>query len=175
MREEDELLLDCLEDVYRAVEEPLKRVQRVRSIHVMKLEQWVDELRSQRRMFEEISLPTRLIVEHLLELQHKKGQVALETERINQPLTSVSSVNVEEFGIVKLILGELEIDWRDSNYSYYFYPDKVELRALDEKSAIKLFFSLAFGQQTFGNYPELLTLTNVSYIHPQLEKWLKEV
>lgn len=175
VREEDPILLECLEDVYHTFEKALKKAYQVRSIHVQKFEQLLVEIRSERRIFEDISLPARLIVEQLLESQFKVGQVAIETERLKQSFASVAHVKVEEFGIIHIKLGELEISWRDGNYSYYLYPDKVELRAADEKSAIKLFFSISFNRQTLERFPEILSSPNVVYIHPQLEKWMRKV
>lgn len=175
MREEDTILLECLEDVYHTFEKALKKAQKVRSIHVRKFEQILDELRSERRVFEDISIPARLIVEQLLESQFRVGQVALEAEYLKQPFTGVEAVKVEEFGIIRVKLGEVEITWRDSNYTYYLYPDKVELRAMDEKSAIKLFFSISFNRQTLERFPEVKTSPNVVYIHPQLEAWIRGV
>ena len=175
MREEDEALLECLEDVYYNFEIALKKTQKIRSIHVQKFEQLLNELRSERRVFEDISIPARLIVEQLLESQFKVGQVALESEYLRQPFTGVEAVKVEEFGIIRVKLGEVEISWRDGNYSYYLYPDKIELRANDEKSSIKLFFSISFNRQSLERFPEILTSPNVVYIHPQLEKWIRKV
>ncbi|MHB1651202.1 MAG: hypothetical protein ACYCVD_01840 [Desulfitobacteriaceae bacterium] len=175
MRENDDLVLECLEDVHYFVEEALKRVNKVRTVQITELEHILEELRSQRRTIEEISHPARLIVEQLLEAQLKSWQVALETEHFNQAYSSVRNVKVEEFGLIRVRLGDLEISWRDRDYLYYFYPDKVELRAVDEKSAIKLFFSLAFSLQAVEKFPEILSSPNVIYVHPQLEKWLKKV
>lgn len=173
MREEDEMLLECLEDVYHTFEKALIKAQKVRSIHVRKLEQILDELRSERRVFEDISTPARLIVEQLLESQFRVGQVAMEAEYLRHPFTGVEAVKVEEFGIIRVKLGEMEITWRDGSYSYYLYPDKVELRAKDEKSAIKLFFSIAFNRQTLERLPEIITSPDVVYIHPHLEAWIR--
>lgn len=175
MREEDSLLLECLEDVYHDFEKALKKVQKVRSVHVQKFERLLEELLSERRVFEDISIPARLIIEQLLELQFKVGQVALEAEYLRQPFVGVESVKIEEFGIIRLKLGDVEVKWRDGNYSYYFYPDKVELRATDEKSSIKLFFSIPFNQQILERFPEILKSPNVVYVHPQLEAWIREV
>lgn len=176
MREEDDaILLECLEDVYHTFEKALKKAQKVRSIHVQKFERVLEELRSERRVFEDISFPARLIVEQLLESQFKVGQVALEADYLRQPFTGVEAVRVEEFGIIRVKLGEVEILWRDGNYSYYLYPDKVELRAKDEKSSIKLFFSISFNRHSLERFPEILTSPNVVYIHPELEKWIRKV
>ena len=173
MREEDAILLECLEDVYHSFEKALKKAQKVRSIHVQKFEEILEELRSERRVFEDISIPARLIVEQLLESQFRVGQVALEADYLRHPFTGVEAVKVKEFGIICVKLGEVEITWRDGNYSYYLYPDKVELRAIDEKSAIKLFFSIPFSRQTLEKFPEIITSPNVVYIHPQLDTWIR--
>lgn len=175
MQEEDSILLECLEDVYHSFEKALKKTHLLRSIHAQKFEQLLTELQSERRVFEDISIPARLIVEQLLESQFKVGQVGFEAEQFKQGFTSVVFVKIEEFGMICVKLGELELSWRDGNYSYYFYPDKVELRATDEKSAIKLFFSISFNRQTLERFPEILTSPNVVYIHPQLEKWIRKV
>jgi hypothetical protein len=175
MSQDDFQVLECLDDIYLALEKSLKKIEPVRSIHRLQLEHWVDEIRNHRRIFEEISLPARLVVEHLMSIQLITGQVGLETGQLSQSFSSIRGINIEQFGIIKIMLGELEVSWRDENYSYYFYPDKVELRARDEKSGVKLFFSIAFTRQAVEKYPELLRSPKVSYIHPQLEKWLKKV
>jgi hypothetical protein len=168
---EDEELLDCIEEVYRVLAKALLHMKKTRSIYVTKLETWAEDLRSQRRIFEDITLPARLIVEYLIELEYKAGQVALESEHLRLSASKVCTVKVEEFGIIKIILGDMEISWRDSDYYYYFYPDKVELRANDERSSIKLFFSLDFSKHIFTKLTELSELPNVKYIHPQIEQW----
>lgn len=175
MREKDDIVLECLEKAHYNLEVTLKRVQKIRTVQVIKLEQVLQEFRTLRRTMEELTFPARLIVEQLFNVQLKGGQVALETEHFNQALSLVRNIKVEEFGLIKVWLGDLEISWRDRDYSYYLYPDKVELRAVDEKSAIKLFFSIPFSLQTVEEYPELLSSSNVAYIHPKLEKWLKKV
>jgi len=172
---DDTLILESLEDIYRHLTAALQRVNKDRSIHVKQLEEIADKLRSQRRTLEDISFPARLIVEHLLECYFKNGQVAVESAQISQPFALVTSVRVEDFGLIKAGLGKLELSWRDRDYSYYLYPDKVELRAKDEKSAIKLFFSLAFSIQEIERFPELLRSPALAYIYPALERWLRKV
>lgn len=175
MREEDFLLLDCIEDIHRVLEQSIKKISKVRSVHVTQLEEWAEELRNHRRIFEEISPPARLIIEHFMHCQQKSGQIALEAGQLSQTFSSIGGIKVEQFGIIKLKLGQLEVTWRDGSYSYYLYPDKVELRAVDEKSAVKMLFTLAFKRQTVEKFPELIHSPKVAYIHPQLEEWLKKV
>ena len=175
MRIDDMLFLESLEDIYQVIEQSLKKVSKVRSVHVAHFEEWAEEVRSLRRMFEEISIPARLIIEHLMHCRNKSGQVSLETGQMSLAFTSIGSIKVEQFGIIKIKCGELETSWRDSSYNYYFYPDKVELRAKDEKSAIKILLTYAFTQQIVEKYPELIHCPNVVYIHPQLELWSRQV
>ncbi|HWQ72329.1 MAG TPA: hypothetical protein VN370_08420 [Desulfitobacteriaceae bacterium] len=171
MNKEDAELLDCIEQVYCFLEKSLLHIKKVRSVHVTKLETWSEDLRSQRRIFEDISLPARLIIEYLLELQYNGGQVAIELDHLRLFPNNVCNVKVEEFGVIKVVLGDIEIFWRDYDYYYYFYPDKVELRANDERSSIKLFFSLDFSKHISARLAELNELPNIKYIHPQIEQW----
>ncbi|MEL1135284.1 hypothetical protein AAC978_08860 [Desulfitobacterium sp. THU1] len=175
VRKDDLLFLECLEDLHLVIEQSLKKVNKVRSVHVTHFEEWAEEIRNHRRIFEEISLPARLIIEHLMHCRHKAGQVALETGQMSLSFTSIGHIKVEPFGIIRLKCGELETAWRDSSYTYYFYPDKVELRAVDEMSAIKMLFTYPFTQQIVEKFPELIQCPNVAYIHPQLEQWTKQV
>lgn len=169
------LLLESLEDIHHVIEHSLKKISKVRSVHVHHFEEWAEEVRNHRRIFEEISMPARLIIEHLMHCRHKSGQVALETGQMTLAFTSIGSIKVEQFGMIKIKCGELETSWRDSSYTYYFYPDKVELRAIDEKSAIKILFTYAFTQQIVEKFPELIQCPNVAYIHPQIEQWSRQV
>src|SRR5665648_315481 len=97
MSEEDAILLECLEDVYHTFAKALKKAQKIRSIHVRKFEQILDELRSDRRVFVEISIPARLSVEQRLESQFRVGQVALEAEYLRHPFTGVEAVKAVSY------------------------------------------------------------------------------
>ena len=175
MRSEDMLVLEALEDIHNVLEQSLKKICKVRSVHVQQLEDWAEEVRNFRRIIEEISIPARLIVEHLMDCRHKAGEVSIETGQMTLAFSSIGSIKVEQFGIIRLQCGQLETSWRDNNYNYYFYPDKVELRAKDEKSAIKILLTYPFTQQILEKYPELIRCPNVAYIHPQLEQWSRQV
>jgi hypothetical protein len=164
--------MECLEDIYHFVENERRKTGKDPSVHSLLLEKLAQELLSQCRIFEEISYPARLIVEHLLEIQLKFGMAAIEADQILQNYMLVQYVRIEEFGLIRVGLGQLELSWRDGNYQYYLYPDKVELRAMDEKSAIKLFFSQAFSAQLIQRFPEVEQDQKVAYIHPEFKKCL---
>jgi hypothetical protein len=137
----DALVMESLEDIYHFIENERRKMGKDAFVHALLLERMAQNLLSQCRMFEEISYPARLIVEHLIDTQIKLGMAALESERVVQNFAMIQYVKVEEFGLIKVGLGHLKFVWRDGDYQYYLYPDKAELRALDEKTAVKLFFS----------------------------------
>jgi hypothetical protein len=47
----------------------------------------------------------------------------------------------------------------------------VEIRAKNERSSIKLFFSIDFSKNIMEKFAELPKANNVKYIHPQMEQW----
>jgi hypothetical protein len=127
-------------------------LKEIKSIYVYKIEQWEKEIRAFARILEDISLPSRLILEHILELKNKSGLMALEAESVHQGFVSINEVGVEEFGVIRVSAGTIELAWRDAEYNYLLYPDKVELRTIDEKAVIKLFFSQNFGRQLLHSF-----------------------
>lgn len=171
---DDALILECLEEVLRVISGSINNIQHNRSIDFRCLEQWAAEISDHRRIIEEISAPARMILEHILECKYKGAQIAVEAGQLSMRSASVLKIRVEDFGLIKLRLGELDLVWRDADYKYYFYPDKVELRAIDEKSAIKLFFSMAFSKQHVSRFSQLTKASNVVYIHPQIEQWIRK-
>ena len=71
---------------------------------------------------------------------------------------------------MSLIIDSLEITWRDADYNYMFYPDKVILRPKAAgKSDIFLYFSYAF---KYGNvlsrFPEVASDPQTIYWHQEL-------
>lgn len=172
---DDQILLDNLEGIYYELQNAIIRLKPTRSIYIKQLEKLADKISTQRKILEDISIPARLICEHILECQTKNGQISLEGDHLKQVSSPVGDLRIDDFGLICLVLGELEFAWRDENYTYYFYPDKVELRAVDEKSAYRLFFTLPFNRQTVAKFPEILYLPNVVYTHPQFEKWCEKV
>lgn len=168
---DDEKILASFERLFCALENESKNLKDIRSIHVEKIRELEQEIRAYARIFEDISLPARLILEHILELKHKGGQMALEAENITQYFSTITDVRVEEFGIIKIYTGSVQLSWRDEFYNYLLYPDKVELRTIDEKTAIKLFFSHAFGSQGIQRFNELKTSKQLLYLHPVLENY----
>jgi hypothetical protein len=169
---EDPILLESFERIFRVIENESKNLKDVKSIHVERVRHWEKEIRGYARILEDISLPARLILEHILELKVKSGQIAFEAENMVQGFSKIHDVRVEEFGIIKILMGNIQLTWRDEIYNYLLYPDKVELRTMDEKSTIKLFFSHIFGRQDVHKFSAVAQSSQLLYIHPVLQRYI---
>lgn len=171
---DDEILLESFERIFRILADESKTLKDVKSIHCERIRQWDKEIRAYARILEDISLPARLIVEHVLELKYKAGLMAVEAENITQDFSAIGDVRVEEFGVIRISNGNLQLTWRDELYNYFLYPDKVELRTVDEKTTIKLFFSQVFGSQDVHKFSAITDSPKLMYIHPDLLKYIDE-
>jgi hypothetical protein len=174
MRKNDARLLEALERIYRCLEQETAKLKDVKTASVDKLREMSAEARGYARMLEEISPSGRMIMEYALELQKRHGLVAVETETVTQGFAPVRKARVEEFGLLRLNIGEVRLSWKDGYYSYLIYPDKVEMRAPDEKTAIKLFFSRPFDKQFLRNCQGVATCANLVYLHPELAAVLEQ-
>ncbi|NLO96885.1 MAG: hypothetical protein GX091_02215 [Peptococcaceae bacterium] len=170
----DPKLLDSFERLFKVIDQEVNNFKKVKLVYIEMIRQWEKEIRSYARMIEDISLPSRLILEHILELKQNSGQMAVEAENINQGFASINNVEVEEFGVIKISTGSIKLLWRDADYNYLLYPDKAELRTLDEKTVIRLFFSHNFGQQHIQRFAGILTSPKLLYIHPDLKKFMEQ-
>lgn len=167
---DDQILQDSFERIFRVLDNEASNLTGIQSIYAEKVRQWKKEIRSYARIIEDISFPARLILEHVLELKYRAGQMAIDTENITQGFSVINDVMVEEFGVIKLSTGSIQLTWRDEDYNYLLYPDKVELRTVDEKAVIRLFFSHNFGRQQLHKYSSVINSPKLLYIHPVLQK-----
>jgi len=172
MQEHDQRLLESFERIFKVLKSEVENLKDLKSIHIELIKQLEAEVRTQARIIEEISLPARLILEHILELKHKSGQIAIETEYITQSFSSIFDVRIEQFGLIIISIGDLQLSWRDNNYNYLLYPDKVEIRNVDEKSTIKLFFSRDFGKQIINKFSAIINSPQLHYLHPSLKDFI---
>lgn len=172
MLHDDQILLDSFERLFCVLEEESRNLKNIKSIHAERIRLWEKEIRAYARIFEDISVPARLIIEHILELKNKSGLMAVESQNISQSLSIINDVRVEEFGVITIFTGNLKLSWRDDFYNYLLYPDKVELRTVDEKTAIKLFFSHVFGEQDVHKFSAVTSSKQLLYIHPILQKYI---
>ncbi|HHV64162.1 MAG TPA: hypothetical protein GXX46_03685 [Peptococcaceae bacterium] len=175
MFDDDQILLESFEHIFQVLKQETARLKEVKSIHAERVRFLEKEIRSHARILEDISLPARFILEHILELKYKAGQMAVEAENITQGFSPINDVWVEEFGVIKIATGSLILNWRDQLYNYLLYPDKVEFRTIDEKATIKLFFSHVFTRQEISKFASLQNSPNVLYIHPSLQKIINKV
>jgi len=174
MQEQDQRLLESFERIFKVLKNEEEKLKDIKSIHIEKIKQLESEVRTQARIVEEISLPARLILEHILELKYKSGQIAVESEYITANFSSMFDVKVEQFGLIIVSVGDLRLCWRDSNYNYLIYPDKVEIRKFDEKFSIKLFFSRDFGKQIINKFSDIINSPQLHYLHPSLQEYINK-
>lgn len=82
----------------------------------------------------------------------------------------MSAITVEEWGNIRLSLGSIELSWRDAEYQYMFYPDKVILRPNDlSKGEIYLYFSYAFKySDLLKQYQDVASDPQTCYWHEDL-------
>jgi len=172
LKEEDLILLESFERIFQVIQKEVLNLKDIKSIYAERVRQWEKEIRAYARILEDISLPARLILEHILELKYISGQMAVEAENINQGFSQINDVQVEEFGVIKIATGNIQLNWRDGIYNYLLYPDKVELRTVDEKSTIKLFFSHNFGRQDIYQFSAVAESPKLLYLHPTLQKYI---
>jgi hypothetical protein len=169
-KRQDELALEIFEDLYYFLDSKLKLLSQDNP-HRHRLEDIQQFVAGERRVLEEISLPCRFLLEHLMEQQHRGSTVELETENLIITKSPIAGISVQEWGKVKLRLGNLEVSWRDPGSQYYFYPDKVEIRSQDARvRGFQLFFSFPFKSShgLFERYPDLVDHEQIAYWHPEL-------
>ena len=126
-----------------------------------------DQIVTERRLIEELSLPCRFILEHFSFFLGKPDYtIGFKYGKVQAGRGLLTAIGVEEWGNVRLSLGGIELTWRDADYQYMFYPDKVILRPNDiSKSEICLYFSYAF------RYSDLLAQFQDVAVHPQTVYW----
>lgn len=167
---QDDLALEIFEDLYYFLDSKLKLLPQ-ESPQWHRLAQIQQIVAAERRLMEEVSLPCKFLLEHLIELQNRGATVQLEAENFatKSPITGIM---VQEWGKVKLHLGILDISWRDPGSQYYIYPDKVEIRTEDERlRGFQLFFNYPFKSShgLLERYEKLDGHPQVAYLHPDLQ------
>ena len=118
---------------------------------------------SERRLIEEISPPCRLILEHFSTFLDQPDRcVGIRYGQCSYSNGDFLGFTINEWGHVTLKVGNCRITWRDDEYQYMFYSDKVILRANDiQKPEITLSFSFSL------KYSKLLEAFRDVPGHPQ--------
>jgi hypothetical protein len=125
----------------------------------------------ERRLLEEISLPCRFILEHFSTFMGKPDQtIGFSFGTLEVGRGFLNDFSIDEWGNVFLIIGSIRLGWRDADYQYLFYPDKVILRSFDRiKPEIHLFFNFAFKySKLIPAFSEVATNEQTLYWHPDL-------
>jgi len=165
----DNKLLEVYEDLSRTFRHVKESLAEIPSQYPG-LERWTRfeiKLTTERRLIEEISLPCRFILEHFTSFMGKPDHtLGYRVGQFQVGRGLLSDFCIEEWGNVKLNLGNVELTWRDEDYRYFFYPDKVILRPCERtKPEIHLYFSFSF------KYSHLLEMYLDVKEHPQVEYW----
>lgn len=130
-----------------------------------------EKLTTERRLLEEVSLPCRFILEHFSTFLGKPDHtIGFRLGLLEVGRGNLNDFVVGEWGNVCLIIGNIRLGWRDHDYQYLFYPDKVILRSYDRsKPEIHLFFNFAFKySKLLQDFHEVTVHKQTLYFHPDL-------
>jgi hypothetical protein len=170
----DQRFLSLLEDVTLALrksktacepdeEADHPQLRRIRRLEVL--------LATERRLLEEISPPCRLILEHFTVLMDRPDQmIRFRYDLIEAGKGSFHGFVINEWGHVTINVGNTYIAWRDADYQYMFYPDKVILRALDAAKP-ELHFAFDFSlkySRLLEDFRDVPSHPHTIYVHPDL-------
>jgi hypothetical protein len=128
-------------------------------------------LATERRLIEEISPPCRLVLEHFTLLRDRPDQmIRFRYDLIEAGKGSFHGFVINEWGHVTVNIGNTFIAWRDEDYQYMFYPNKIILRALDATKP-ELHFAFDFSlkySRLLEDFRDVPVHPHTIYIHPDL-------
>ena len=175
-QERDQRFLEAYEEITQNLwrcEEKYNLMEEENCPAVLRLKILEKKLTTERRLLEEVSLPCRFILEHFSVFMGKSDHtVGFKLGQLETGRGVINDFYIYEWGNVCVNIGSICLSWRDEDYQYLFYPDKVILRSVDRsKSEIHLFFNFAFkyskilnefkdvamDKQTLYCYPDLFT------------------
>lgn len=171
-RELDQKILLLCEDM----EQCLKQAEQLPDYHdsssyYCRLITLKEKIATERRLQEEVSLPCRFLLEHFsLFLGKWDYSIGCRYGLVQCGRGMLSDIKIGEWGNVSLMINGLEVNWRDADYTYMFYPDKVILRPKTVgKNDIYFYFSYAF---KYGNvlsrFADVANDPQTSYWHQEL-------
>ena len=126
---------------------------------------------SERRLIEEISPPCRLILEHFSTfLDQPDRSIGVRYGQVRYSNGDYLGFTINEWGHVTLRVGNCRITWRDDEYQYMFYADKVVLRAFDiQKPEITLSFTFSLKYtKLLEEFPDVPGHPQTAYYQPDL-------
>ena len=137
------------------------------NLHEALLAASIRKIRTSRRAIEDLSRPSRMMLEHFSyfigDHTHSMGY------KIGQFLDGRSVLvdfEVEEWGNIVLNLGNITLKWRDEDYTYLFYPDKIMIKSKN-RSNPDFFLSFSFS----FNYTKVHLRYKGIKDDPQTEYW----
>ncbi|HHZ17428.1 MAG TPA: hypothetical protein PLJ33_04565 [Peptococcaceae bacterium] len=131
-----------------------------------------EKITTERRLIEEVSLPCRFILEHfstfLGRLDHTVGFSWGQQFELGRG--TLNNIYIHEWGNVSMMIGNFRLCWRDQDYQYLFYPDKVILRSVDQsKPEIHLFFNFSFKySKILSDFQDVVNHPQTLYCYPDL-------
>lgn len=172
-KELDQILLEIYEDLTKShwlAKEKLNKYNQD-CPQISRFLLFDEKLATERRLIEDISLPCRLILEHLTTFVGNLEQtIGYKVGKYQVGRALLNSFQIKEWGNIVLNLGNVQLTWRDEEYKYLFYPDKVILRSCDRnKPEIHLNFSFYF------KYSHVLDRFTDVQEHPQVEYWHEDL
>jgi hypothetical protein len=131
-----------------------------------------EKLTTERRLLEEVSLPCRFILEHFTTFMGKPDHTVGFSlgQQFELGRGTINDFSIHDWGNICLMIGNFRLCWRDQDYQYLFYPDKVILRSVDRsKPEIHLFFNFAFKySKILSEFKDVATDSQTLYCYPDL-------
>ncbi|MDR0469744.1 MAG: hypothetical protein LBH09_07205 [Peptococcaceae bacterium] len=137
----------------------------------LRFQQLEEMVASERRLIEEISPPCRLILEHFSTfLDQPDRGIGIRYGQSRYSNGDYLGYSINEWGHVTLKVGNCCVTWRDDEYQYMFYSDKVVLRAYDIQKpeiSISFTFSLKYSK-LLEEFPDVPVHPQTAYYQPDL-------
>lgn len=115
-------------------------------LHEVLLDRAIKKIRTSRRTIEDLSRPCRMMLEHFSHfLGDYNNSIGYKVGQFLEGRSVLVDFEVEEWGNIVLNLGNVTLKWRDEDYNYLFYPDKIMIKSKNRSNPdIFLSFSFSF-------------------------------
>ncbi len=177
--ERDQRHLELFEEITNTIRgfmEKYKQPDEENHPQMVRLQNLIERLTTERRLIEEISLPCRLILEHFSTFMGKHDHaISFRVGLLETGRGILNDFSIDEWGNIYLVIGNISLGWRDGDYQYLFYPDKAILRSYDRsKPEIHLLFNFAFRySKLLSEFRGVVEHEQTLYWHPDLNEDLE--
>ncbi len=134
--------------------------------------QALKKIQTSRRSIEEISRPCRLLLEHFSFFQQDYSHsVGYKVGQYLEGRAVFMGFILEEWGNVVLNLGNIRLKWRDEDYFYLFYPDKIMLKSKNRTNPdiyLSFTFSLNY-TKVHKKFEDIQSDEQVEYWHEDID------